>query len=112
MKSIQTATIKQTTLAARQKRYTWKTFHGNKACESVRRIREIGERMRLAFLFLQPEIYYQVQYEELKLKGKFKDDWGIDYTAWSPSKGESVAVEWLNDIKSSLSHKVMSRKMK
>ena len=82
------------------------SFHGNKALKLFRHMRDIYERMKVWQQHHEPETFYELQYQARKLKGQFKDDWSVNYWSWSPTKGESVAVEWLHDIKSSTSMKV------
>ena len=83
-----------------------KFFHGNKAYEQFRLLRNISERIKVWQEHNEPESFYEIQYQEMKLKGKYRDDWKIDYWAWSPTGGQTVAVEWLEDIKSSNTVKV------
>ena len=80
-------------------------FHGNKAYEQFRLLRDVGQRIRVWQQHFEPELFYELEFNRKKLKGKHKDDWQVNYWAWSPTKGESVAVEWLHDIKSSISMK-------
>ena len=80
-------------------------FHGNKALKQFRRMRDIYEQMRVWQQHNEPDTFYELEYRARKLKGQFKDDWTINYWSWSPTQGETVAVEWLHDIKSSISLK-------
>ena len=80
-------------------------FHGNKALKQFRRMRDIYEQMRVWQQHNEPDTFYELEYRARKLKGQFKDDWSIIYWSWSPTLGETVAVEWLHDIKSSISLK-------
>ena len=82
-------------------------FFGNKAFEQFRRIRDIGERMNVWWQHHEPDFDYRQQYEQRRHRGKHKDDWAVDYRAWSPTKGMSVEIEWLHDVKSSRSVKCM-----
>ena len=65
-------------------------FFGNKAFEQFRRMRDVGQRMNVWWQHHEPDFYYRMQFEKKKLKGKFKDDRKVDYSAWSPTKGSSV----------------------
>ena len=78
-------------------------FHGNKAMQQFRLYRDIHEQMRVWQQHHEPELFYEIEYKRKKLKGKHNDDWRVDYQHWSPTKGESVELEWLQDIKSSIS---------
>ena len=80
-------------------------FFGNKAYEHFRRIRDVGEQIRVWQMHNESEFFYRAEFERKKLKGQHKDDWKIEYIAWSPTKGESVEIEWLHDTKSSKSVK-------
>ena len=80
-----------------------RVFHGNKALAQFRLLRNVGEQMKVWQQHHEPDFFYKMEYERKKLKGKFMDDWSINYTSWSPTKGETVAVEWLDDIESSKS---------
>jgi len=78
-------------------------FHGNKAMQQFRCLRDIGQQMRVWQQHHEPDLFYELEYKAKKLIGKHKDDWRVDYRHWSPSKGECLELEWLQDIKSSIS---------
>ena len=80
-------------------------FFGNKAFEQFRLMRDIAERMNVFWMHHEPDFYYRQQYQRKKHKGNHKDDWAVDYRAWSPTKGQSFEIEWLDDVKSSKSVK-------
>ena len=75
-------------------------FHGNKAYQLFRRYRDIHQQMKVWQQHHEPDIFYELEYNRKKLKGSSKDDWHVHYWAMSPTYGESVAVEWLHDTKS------------
>ena len=69
-------------------------------------MRDVCQQMRVWQQHHEPALFYELEFKAKRLKGQFRDDWQVDYMAWSPTKGETVAVEWLEDIKSSLSLKM------
>ena len=80
-------------------------FFGNKAFEQFRHMRDVGQRMNVWWQHHEPDFYYRQLFEKRRHRGKHKDDWTVDYRAWSPTKGMSVEIEWLDDVKSSKSVK-------
>ena len=78
-------------------------FLGNKAYQLFRRYRDIHQRMKVWQQHHEPDTFYEIEYNRKKLKGSSKDDWHVHYWTMSPTHGESITLEWLNDIKSYIS---------